>query len=67
MRNGEFVRGMREMSTEFFILHSSLLCRLVVDANSFQVPFIEQVDTLVYLNLVVPSQCVQLADVCQFA
>lgn len=39
----------------------------MVDANPFQVPFIQAVDTLVDFHLVVPSQAVQLAHVRQLA
>ena len=39
------------------------LHRLVVDANPFQVPFIQAVDTFVDFHLVVPSQAVQLAHI----
>ena len=40
---------------------------LMIDADTLQVPFVQSVHTLVYFNLVVPSQPVQLRHVRQLA
>ena len=39
----------------------------MVDANSFLVPFVQAVNALVYLNLVMPTQIVQFRDICELA
>ena len=53
-----------------FIMHGEFpfgLYRLMIDADTLQVPFIQAVNTFVYFYFMVPSQTVQLAYVRQLA
>ena len=38
----------------------------MIDADTFQVPCIQAVDTFVYLHPMMPPQAVQFAHICQF-
>ena len=39
----------------------------MIDANSFQIPFIQPMDAFVNLNFVAPSQLMQFGNIRQFA
>ena len=63
----DFSRSGRTKDSFFIVYYPMpLLSHLVVDAYTLQIPFIEAVDTFIYLNGVMPSETVQLAHIGEF-
>ena len=56
-RETRVIRVVRVVCVPLTTINYHLL-RLVIDANPLQVPFIQPMDTLVNLYLVMPAQCV---------